>query len=208
MGKFDEDYFYNRKKSNYKNYEKIDPYTKFGSVIAFIEKQNLTGHFLDVGCAFGFLIECIAHRFEEVCGCDISPFAIQKARERNPEADLRVVDIDENLPYPDESFDCITALDILEHTDSFEENLLKLASKLKWGGHLIMSTPVQAWPRKFFGFLDKDETHISIPSEERLKQAIQNSDLIIIKESKFADVPFLKRVSRIPAQIELILKKN
>lgn len=208
MEKFDKDYFYGKKKSNYSNYEKLDPSKTFETAISFIAREEISGRFLDVGCAFGFLLGEIAPFFDEVYGCDISPFAIDKARERNPSVDFRVVDIEESLPYSDESFDCIAAMDVLEHTASFEDNFVKLVSKLKRGGYLMISSPLDAWPRRLFGVFDRDDTHISIPKESRLKEIIQELDLNIMCEKKYAPFPFLSKIPRIPAQIELILRKN
>jgi len=45
--------------------------------------------------------------------------------------DLRVVDIEQLMPYADESFDCKAAMDVLEHTESFEESLRKIVANLK-----------------------------------------------------------------------------
>jgi len=208
MDKFDADYFYGGNKSNYSNYERMNPSETFKTFISFISKEKVTGRLLDVGCAFGFLMRELKRFFSEVHGCDISKFAIAKAREYNPDADLKVVDIEERLPYPDEFFDCIAALDVLEHTKSFEESLRRLITKLRQGGHIIISSPLYAWPRKLFGSLDKDKTHISIPRESRLKELIQELKLVIISEKKFARFPLLRRIPKIPAQIELILKKN
>ena len=208
MEKFNADYFYGKKKSNYSNYERIDPSKRFKTVISFISKERITGRLLDAGCAFGFLLLETNCFFNEVYGCDVSQFAIDKAREFNPGADLRVVDIEEHLPYPDEFFDCITALDVLEHTSSFEESLRRLVTKLKRGGHMIISSPIDAWPRRLFSSLDKDKSHISIPKESRLKEFIQELKLVIVYERKYAPFPFLKEIPRIPAQIELILRRN
>jgi SAM-dependent methyltransferase len=207
MEKFDKDYFYGRKKSNYPNYEKINPSIKFETATSFIKKEGISGRFLEVGCAFGFLLSEMAPFFDELYGCDISPFAIDKAKERNPTVDLRVVDIEESLPYPDTFFDCIAAMDVLEHTESFEDNLSKLVSKLKRGGYLIVSSPLDAWPRRLFSVLDRDDTHISIPKESRLKEMINELDLIIVCEKKYAPSP-LRKIPYIPAQIELILRKD
>ena len=208
MDKFGVDYFYGGKKSNYSDYGRMNPSETFKTFISFISKEKVTGRLLDVGCAFGFLMRELKRFFSEVHGCDISKFAIAKAREYNPDADLKVVDIEEQLPYPDEFFDCIAALDVLEHTKSFEESLKRLITKLRQGGHIIISSPLYAWPRKLFGSLDKDKTHISIPRESRLKEIIQELKLVIISEKKFARFPLLRRIPKIPAQIELILKKN
>jgi len=60
------------------------------------------------------LLKEVSSFFNELYGCDISQFAIIKARQKIPNADLRVVNV-EALSYPDDMFDCITALDVLEH---------------------------------------------------------------------------------------------
>ncbi len=208
MGNFDEDYFHGRKGSNYSDYGNIDPIKKFRNIISFIRRRKVSGRFLDAGCAFGLLVNEMKSHFGEVHGFDISDYAIGKAKVMSSGVDLRVIDLDDPLPYPDESFDCITALDILEHTESFDENLGKLTEKLKIGGYMIVSTPLDAWPRKLFGFLDKDDTHISIPKEEDLRNMADKNNLRIIEEEKFAALPLHGRLPFIPASIDLFMQKD
>jgi len=208
MGNFDEDYFHGRKGSNYSDYGNIDPIKKFRNIISFIRRRKVSGRFLDAGCAFGLLVNEMKSHFGEVHGFDISDYAIGKAKVMSSGVDLRVIDLDDPLPYPDESFDCITALDLLEHTESFDENLGKLTEKLKIGGYMIVSTPLDAWPRKLFGFLDKDETHISIPKEEDLRNMADRNNLRIVEEEKFAALPMHGRLPFIPASIDLFMQKD
>ena len=208
MGNFGEDYFHGRKGSNYSDYGNIDPIKKFRNIISFISKKSVSGRFLDAGCAFGFLVNEMKSFFGEVHGFDISDYAIGEARIRNSGVDLRVINLDDPLPYLDESFDCITALDILEHTESFNENLGKLTAKLKRGGYMIVSTPLDAWPRKLFGFLDKDETHISVPKEKDLRNMADRNNLRIVEEQKFAALPMHGRLPLVPASIELFMQKD
>ncbi|VVB72013.1 Ubiquinone biosynthesis O-methyltransferase [uncultured archaeon] len=165
---FDEDYFYGNKKSNYICYDEIDPKKYFKNVIEFIEGRKKGGRYLDVGCAFGLLIREVSPFFDEIHGCDISTFAIEKAGKNAPEAKLRIVDLDGRFPYSNGYFDVVTALDVLEHTRNLEKNFEKISASVKDGGCLIVSTPILDWPRKIFGFLDKDKSHISIPSENKL----------------------------------------
>lgn len=207
MNAFDEDYFYGRKKSNYSNYEKMNASRKFKTFIDFITEKKITGRFLDVGCAFGLLLEEVAPYFDELLGCDISEFAIEKARRRCPDFNFRIVDIEKSIPYPDESFDCIAAIDVLEHTKSFKASFQNLMPKLKTGGYMMLSTPLDSWARKLFGFFDKDRTHISILKENKLKIIIREQKLTILKQFKYAPTPIRRKIPRIPAQIELVLKK-
>ena len=169
---------------------------------------DISGRYLDAGCAFGLLLNEVRGFFSELHGFDISKYAIGKAVERTREVDLKVLDLNERLPYHDESFDCITALDILEHTNSFSDSLGRLAAKLKRGGHMIISSPLNEWPHKLFGFLDRDDTHISIPKESEIKDIVKQHRLTIIKEEKYAALPNYIRLPFIPAVIELYTKKE
>src|SRR5579864_1903586 len=62
---------------------------------------------LDVGCGPGGSAELAAQRGARVAGLDASPGSIEFARERVPNGDFRVGDM-ESLPWPDGSFDAVT----------------------------------------------------------------------------------------------------
>ncbi|NIM47042.1 MAG: methyltransferase domain-containing protein [Candidatus Aenigmarchaeota archaeon] len=206
--RFGRDYFYGFKESNYYDYEKMNPSKLFKNVISFIKNQNIRGKFLDVGCAFGLLLKEVSPLFNELHGFDISEFAIKKAKQKIPKANLKVVDLEKSLPYSNESFDCIVALDVLEHTKNFEKNFEKIVKKLKRGGYLILSVPIDTWLRKFFGFLDKDKTHISILKEDKLFQIVKKNKLKVISKRYFFPLPLIYKIPYIPFEIELMLKKE
>jgi SAM-dependent methyltransferase len=62
---------------------------------------------LDIGCGVGVFLALVAERGAEPHGIDASETLIALARERLPEADLRVGDM-ESLPYEDDTFDLVT----------------------------------------------------------------------------------------------------
>jgi SAM-dependent methyltransferase len=62
---------------------------------------------LDIGCGVGVFLGLVAGRGAEPHGIDASETLIAVARERLPEADLRVGDM-ESLPYEDATFDLVT----------------------------------------------------------------------------------------------------
>lgn len=68
---------------------------------------------LDVGCGPGGAASLAARRGAQVAGLDASPGSIEVARERVPEGDLRVGDM-EKLPWPDGAFDAITYFNSLQ----------------------------------------------------------------------------------------------
>jgi 2-polyprenyl-3-methyl-5-hydroxy-6-metoxy-1,4-benzoquinol methylase len=206
--KFDKDYFFGNKKSNYIAYDRLDPHRQFGSIISFIKKQKIGGNFLDVGCALGILLKAVTPFFDRVYGMDISQFAIKYARQNVPEAHLMVLNLERGLPYPKESFDCITALDVLEHTKNFKRNFSELTKKLKHNGYLIISVPIDTIFWKFVTLFDKDTTHVSILKEKELMQIIKKNKLKIVRKRYFCPHPKLYRVWHIPAEVELMLKKE
>jgi SAM-dependent methyltransferase len=62
---------------------------------------------LDVGCGVGVFLRLVADRGAQAFGIDASEALIAAARERVPEAEVRVGDM-EALPYEDDSFDLVT----------------------------------------------------------------------------------------------------
>ena len=62
---------------------------------------------LDIGCGVGTFLRLITDRGARAFGLDASAALIDFARQRLPEADLRVGDM-EALPYRDDSFDLVT----------------------------------------------------------------------------------------------------
>jgi SAM-dependent methyltransferase len=62
---------------------------------------------LDVGCGTGVFLRAASDRGAEVSGLDASEGLLEIARNRVPEADLRLGDM-ESLPYDDDFFDVVT----------------------------------------------------------------------------------------------------
>lgn len=206
--KFGKDYFYGYKESNYLNYEKLNPSKLFEGILYFVRKYKIKGDILDVGCAFGFLLRELSSTFDKMYGFDVSKFAIERAKKVIPEAKLKVSSLEDALPYPGKKFDCITAVDVLEHTKNFEKNFEKIVKRLKKGGYLIVSTPLQGWPRKVFWFMDKDKTHISVLGDEKLQRIIRKNKLDVIEKRYYLPFPLIYRIPRIPFSIEILLQKN
>ncbi|MCK4798533.1 MAG: class I SAM-dependent methyltransferase [Spirochaetes bacterium] len=206
---FSKDYFFKGKNSNYTNYNLYDNAGFWKSLIQFIEKYKMSGKVLDIGCAFGFFLKRLNTFFDGLYGVDISEFAVQNAKEQLPNADFRVVDLNtDDLPYPNDYFDLITALDVLEHTNSISESLSKILPKLKKDGFLIISIPLNdTWAGRIFQIFDRDESHISIPSRKKLFKIIDDLGLKTIESFYFFN--FIKfKLKCFPTTIEMVLQKK
>ncbi len=98
---------------------------------------------LDVGCGTGSNLAEFS-RLGVATGIDMSTDALAFCRRRGIESvALTAV---ERLPFPDATFDVVTAMDMLEHTDDDLPALTELRRVLRPGGLLLVTVPA-------YGFL-------------------------------------------------------
>ncbi len=71
---------------------------------------------LDVGCALGFMVKALTLSGIEAEGFDCSKWAIENS-EPEIRDKLKVHDVKDPFPYPDNSFDLVLAMAILEHME-------------------------------------------------------------------------------------------
>ena len=71
---------------------------------------------LDVGCAYGYIVQKLLHRRIFAMGIDISKWAAEKAKEVIPHNFIRH-DMREPLPFADKEFDVIYCEGVLEHIE-------------------------------------------------------------------------------------------
>jgi ubiquinone biosynthesis O-methyltransferase len=107
---------------------------------------------LDVGCGGGILTENLSRLGATVDGIDASPKAIEVAK-----AHLRTDPklILENPPNyicgsihdhkPNHQYDIVTAMEVLEHVDYPSSFIEELATRVKPGGWLVLSTLSRTW---------------------------------------------------------------
>ena len=95
---------------------------------------------LDAGCGSGPLSAALRERGATVAGFDKSAAMLKLARNRlGPDADLRVADLGQPLPYPDAAFDDIIASLVLHYLEDWTAPLAELRRILRPGGRLIAS---------------------------------------------------------------------
>ncbi|MCD9186242.1 MAG: class I SAM-dependent methyltransferase [Pyrinomonadaceae bacterium] len=96
---------------------------------------------LDVGCGTGANLEMLA-QFGESEGVDVSDDALAFCKAKG----LRVhKGLAEKLPFADESFDVVTALDVVEHLDDDVAGLKEMHRVLKTGGKTLIFVPAFMW---------------------------------------------------------------
>jgi SAM-dependent methyltransferase len=95
---------------------------------------------LDAGCGSGPLFAALRDRGAMVTGFDKSAAMLQLARRRlGDDADLQVADLGSPLPFPDDTFEDVTASLVLHYLEDWGPALAELRRVLKPGGRLIVS---------------------------------------------------------------------
>ena len=107
-------------------------------VVAEYLASREPGAALDAACGTGRFAEFLARRGHRVIGVDSSPDMLAHARQRVPEAEFHVAELD-RLPLPDDSVDVIVCALALEHVPRLDPVLAEFARVLRPGGELVIS---------------------------------------------------------------------
>jgi ubiquinone/menaquinone biosynthesis C-methylase UbiE len=96
---------------------------------------------LDVGCGNGWVLSRYAAKGAEVFGVDVTQAAVDLCGKRFENAglkgDFRVADA-QNLPFPDNTFDCVCSMGVLHHVPDTAKGVSEIHRVLKPGGRLIV----------------------------------------------------------------------
>ncbi|WP_144833372.1 class I SAM-dependent methyltransferase [Microbacterium sp. BH-3-3-3] len=119
---------------------------------------------LDAGCGSGPLLADLGERGAEVVGFDASAQMIRLARDRlGADADLRVADLTEPLPYESSTFDDALAVLVLHYLEDWAGPLAELRRVLKPGGRLIVVVNHPVIPPVMYPEIDYFST---VPNDE------------------------------------------
>lgn len=156
---FGSDYF----RDQYPDYWRQNPQRKLawyeGAIRRWCDADPI--RFLDIGCGLGAFVSHMADSADVVAhGTDVSNFAIESNRVRDPRPDWRESSADEQ-PWSGGSFDAITALDVLEHLQDPEATLRSVRHMLQSDGVFVAVVPVyDGLTGPIVRALDRDPTHL------------------------------------------------
>ena len=97
---------------------------------------------LDLGCGNGSYTVELSRRAAWTCGLDVQFNHLKSFPGEIP----RVQAVGERLPFQDQSFDCITMIEVLEHTHSDTSVLDECRRVLRSGGKLVLFVPNKLYP--------------------------------------------------------------
>ena len=125
------------------------------TVVAELLAARRPGPALDAACGTGRHARRLVELGHTVCGIDLTPEMLERARENVPEARFEVGDV-RALPFDDASFQTVVCGLALAHLPSLDSGMAELARVLASGGQLIVSVlhPFQGllgWNAPFSG---------------------------------------------------------
>ncbi len=154
------------------------------SIESHIELQK-DSTVLDIGCGSGLMLNAL-DVLANTSGMDMSNEAIQFSQEifKGP---IKQGFLPNNVPFPKESFDLITALDVVEHIDEDIESLEAIRHLLKPSGKAIITVPAYMFLWSSFDDMNEHKRRYTLPE---LRQKLISAGFQIEKISYFNTLLF------------------
>ena len=138
---------------------------------------------LDVGCGTGANLKMLAD-FGKAEGVDISPQAVEFCRQRG--LDSVKLGAAEQLPYEDDSFELVTALDVVEHLDDDVAGLREMRRVLRPDGRVLLFVPAFMF---LWGVQDDVSNHRRRYTLPSLLKAVEAAGFAV-EWSSYANISF------------------
>ncbi len=153
------------------------------SLVEKISTKLKTQRILDVGCGTGANLKMLA-AYGKAEGVDISPQAVDFCHERG----LNSVKLGaiEQLPYESDSFELVTALDVIEHLDDDIAGLREMRRVLCRQGRLLVFVPAFMF---LWGVQDDVSNHRRRYTLPRLLKAVEEAGFSV-EWSSYANISF------------------
>jgi len=136
---YSEEYFTGKHADGYANYVSTEPIlrSEFRETLRQTQRFNIRRErLLEFGCAYGFFLDEARAYFESVHGIELAEHAVAFCQNRGLDVVKGVVD--QTTLHGD--YDVIVGLDVIEHVPAPQDTLALLASHMRPGALLVMTT--------------------------------------------------------------------
>jgi len=137
---------------------------------------------LDVGCGTGGNLEML-EKFGAAEGVDVSAAALEFCKSKGLKVHKGLA---ENLPFEDESFDLVTALDVVEHLDDDIVGLKEMNRVLKKDGRTLIFVPAFMW---LWGVQDDVSNHRIRYTKKQIIERLEKAGFKI-ERATYANITF------------------
>lgn len=127
---------------------------------------------LDVGCGTGANLEMLK-KYGASEGVDVSDDALEFCRKKGLKVHKGLA---EELPFADETFDLVTALDVVEHLDDDVAGLAEMHRILKKGGKTLIFVPAFMW---LWGVQDDISNHRIRYTKKQIVERLEKAGFTI-----------------------------
>ena len=155
-------------------------------IIQRIRNPQSAIRILDVGCGTGANLEMLS-QFGTTEGVDVSDEALDFCRKKGLTVRKGSA---ETLPYPDETFDITTALDVIEHLDDDIAGLKEMYRVTKAGGYSLIFVPAFMW---LWGVQDDISHHRIRYTRKQIVERIENAGFKV-ERATYANFTFFAPV--------------
>ncbi|HVB56382.1 MAG TPA: class I SAM-dependent methyltransferase [Candidatus Acidoferrales bacterium] len=140
--------------------------------LKFITGLEAKMKILDIGCQSGDFCNDLQRLGHEPYGIEISSESVDEARRKHARIPFVVGNCEQEIPFPDGSFDVVWAGEVIEHIGHTDVFVNEVNRVLKVGGHFILSTPMHNRLKNLFVVLFKFEKHFNpgVPTLPVLQQ--------------------------------------
>ncbi len=145
----------------------------------------LKGDILDLGCGYEGLVRFLSKE-QRYTGIDHNSAIITRLKNQYPQHEFKVCDLDQGELSLNHSFDTIVMLALLEHLANPDRLIKNLASYLKPGGQIVLTTPTPmgnfihaVGSRLGLFYLEASLDHKIIYNHNRLRTLFTNASMEI-----------------------------
>jgi SAM-dependent methyltransferase len=156
-------------------------YEKFTEVL---RPSRPGGRVLDMGCGVGQVVAALSREGFEAHGVDVASANIDRARMQSPRC---LIYDGRRLPYRNDTFDSVGALNVLEHVEDPEAFVAEAVRVCMPGGRIVLSSP------NFLRFLGWNDYH---PRMRGLGNKWRNLRALLARRRRMRDEPDKVRFER------------
>jgi 2-polyprenyl-3-methyl-5-hydroxy-6-metoxy-1,4-benzoquinol methylase len=112
----------------------------------------------------------------------------------------RLANLEEGLPYLDDSFSLVTCLELIEHIARVEELLGEIHRVLRPGGYLLMSTPNFSFLNNRLHYLFgsppcNEDVHLRFFTKQGFESLLNRTDFRTVQRNSYGVIPLLSTIA-------------